>query len=178
LVKSANLPILPAAWTTLYVLSQLSKKEFTQALEWGFVKADMTLAAAERLKTLDQKIDNLHPKATRRSGAQVCNVIKFEKPDDAVELVTGVLVECEQISVEAHATTILGYLQKAHDHFEGCDDDQEQAALVDGIIKHAEFEATIDAIDRVLALFKQAADDRPKLNLVVNNDAPSPPHDG
>jgi hypothetical protein len=31
LVESATLPILPAAWTTLYALSQLSKKEFDQA---------------------------------------------------------------------------------------------------------------------------------------------------
>jgi hypothetical protein len=171
LVESATLPILPPAWTTLYALSQLTAKEFKQARELGWIRSEMTLAQAERLKGVDQKIE---AKLTRNQ--HTCNVVQFEKPDDVVELSTEVEVEREQVSVEAQATIILGYLRQALDRIERCDDDQEQAKLVDAIIKHAHFQDTVDALDRVLALLKQAADDRPKPSLAVNNDAASPLH--
>jgi Protein of unknown function (DUF3102) len=171
LVESANLPILPAAWTTLYALSQLSKREFDRARELGWVRADMSLAEAEKLKP-HQKIDE----ASRARDAHVCNVVQFEKPDDVVELTTGVEIEREQVPLKAQATIILGYLQLALNRIERCDDDDDQEQLVDAIIKHAHFQDTIDALDRVLALLKQAADDRPKPSLAVNNDAASPLH--
>jgi hypothetical protein len=176
LVESANLPILPAAWTTLHALSQLSKREFNQARELGWVRADMSLAEAEKLKVRNQKIDEASEWRPRGRDAHACNVVVLERPDDVVELTTRVEVEREQVSVEAQATIVLGYLQQALNRIERCDDDQEQAALVDAIIKRAEFEATIDALDRVLTLLKQAAGNRPKPSLAVNNDAASPLH--
>jgi hypothetical protein len=171
LVESATLPILPASWTTLYALSQLSKKEFEQARELGRVRADMSLEAAEKLKVLHQKIEE----ASRGSDAHVCNVFQFEKPDDVVERTTRVEIKRKQVLVEVQATVILGHLQRALDSFEeGCDDDQEQ--LVNAIIKDAHFQDTIDALDDVFALLKQAAAARPKPSLAVNNDAASPLH--
>jgi hypothetical protein len=176
LVESATLPILPASWTTLYALTQLTKKEFAQAQERGLITSDLTLFRAERLKGAlvpeSLRIERWLDKQDAKKEQHTCTVVAFAKPDDVVELKTAVE---RDVVVEVEATLFLGYLRQALDRIERCDDDEEEAALVDAVIKHKDFQDTMDAFDHVLETLKQAAAAaaarKPSL-VAVNNDAP------